>query len=91
MSRSKNIVPEFTKDEQDYIKEHANFTERELELFELKNMEYSHELCAEKMNLSTTTIKKVFQSMLSKIARVWMFKNNSIIPELLEFLNIKRG
>ena len=23
MSRTKNIIPEFTKDEQDYIKEHA--------------------------------------------------------------------
>ena len=28
--RTKNIIPEFTKDEQDYIKEHANFMEEEL-------------------------------------------------------------
>lgn len=31
--RTKNIIPEFTKPEIDYIIENANFTERELQFF----------------------------------------------------------
>lgn len=31
MSRTKNIIPEFTKPEIDYIIENANFTEQELQ------------------------------------------------------------
>lgn len=66
----KNIIPEFTKPEQDYIKSMANFTDRELILFELRNKEYSYERCAEEMNLGLTSIKKISKSMLAKIIKV---------------------
>lgn len=48
MSRTKNIIPEFTKDEQDYIKEHANFMEEELQFFELRNKRYSSNIAQRK-------------------------------------------
>lgn len=70
MSRTKNIIPEFTKDEQDYIKEHANFMEEELLFFELRNKRYSYEYCAEKMNVGTTTVKKIAKKTMNKIMRV---------------------
>lgn len=70
MSRTKNIIPEFTKDEQDYIKEHANFMEEELLFFELRNKRYSYEYCAEEMNVGTTTVKKIAKKTINKIMRV---------------------
>lgn len=66
----RNIIPEFTKIELDYIIENANFTERELQLFELRNKEYSYEICAEKMNLGMTTVKKTAKKTLAKIMKV---------------------
>lgn len=70
MSRTKNIIPEFTKDEQDYIKEHANFMEEELLFFELRNKQYTYEYCAEKMDMSVSTVKKVAKKTMNKILRV---------------------
>ena len=66
----RNIIPGFTKPEQDYIKAMANFTERELTLFELRNKEYSYERCAEEMDMGLTTVKKISKSMLAKIIKV---------------------
>lgn len=66
----KNIIPEFTKREQDYIKANANFTERELALFELRNKEYSYERCSEEMNMGLTTIKKIAKKMIAKTIKV---------------------
>lgn len=62
-------IPDFTKHEIDYIIENANFTERELRLFELRNKEYSHEQCAELLNVSTSTEKRANKKMLIKIMK----------------------
>lgn len=70
MSRTKNIIPEFTKDEQDYIKEHANFMEEELQFFELRNKRYSYEYCAMEMGMCVSAVKKVSKRTISKIMRV---------------------
>ena len=70
MSRTKNIIPEFTKDEQDYIKEHANFTEEELLFFELRNKQYTYEYCAMEMGMCVSAVKKVSKRTISKIMRV---------------------
>lgn len=70
MSRTKNIIPEFTNDEQNYIKEHANFMEEELQFFELRNKRYSYEYCAEKMDMSVSTVKKVAKKTMNKILKV---------------------
>lgn len=70
MSRTKNIIPEFTKPEIDYIIENANFTEQELQFFNLRNKECSYEYCAEEMNVGTTTVKKIAKKTMNKIMRV---------------------
>ena len=66
----RNIIPEFTKLEQNYIKDNANFTERELKLFELRNKEYSYERCAEEMDMGLSTVKKISKKMIDKISKV---------------------
>lgn len=66
----KNIIPDFTKPEIDFIKENANFTERELNLFELRNKEYTLEYCAEEMDMGISTVKKINKNIIRKIDKV---------------------
>jgi len=63
-------IPDFTKPEIDYLLEYCNFTDRERELFLLRNREYSLEECAESMNLSVPTVSRTNKRMKSKIIRV---------------------
>ncbi len=63
-------IPDFVKSEIDYIKENANMTPREMQLFELRNKENSLEECAEYMNCSISTVCRVNKSMKKKIMRV---------------------
>lgn len=66
----RNIIPEFTKDEIEILRDKANFTEREWMLLCLRNKEYSLETCAEMMNYSVRTISSINKSMISKIEKV---------------------
>lgn len=63
-------IPDFVKSEIDYIKENANMTPREAQLFELRNKEKSLEECAEYMNCSVSTIYRINKSMKKKIMKV---------------------
>lgn len=63
-------IPDFVKSEIDYIKENANMTPREMQLFELRNREYSLEECAECMNCSVSTVYRINKSMKRKIMKV---------------------
>lgn len=63
-------IPDFVKSEIDYIKENANFTEREESLFYMRNKELSLEECAERMNCSISTVYRVNKSMKKKIKKV---------------------
>lgn len=63
-------IPDFTKPEIEYIKENANFTERERELFELRNKGKSLEECAEVMYLSVATISRINKKIKNKIIRI---------------------
>lgn len=63
-------VPDFTKPEIDYIKENANFTKQEEQLFDLRNGEHSLEECAEIMNVSVSTVKRINKKMKNKIIRI---------------------
>ncbi len=63
-------IPDFVKSEIDYIKENANFTEREENLFYMRNKELSLEECAERMNCSISTVYRVNKSMKKKIKKV---------------------
>ncbi len=63
-------IPDFVKSEIDYIKENANMTPREIQLFELRNKENSLEECAEYMNCSISTVYRINKSMKRKIMKV---------------------
>lgn len=63
-------IPDFVKSEIDYIKDNANMTPREAQLFELRNKENSLEECAEYMNCSISTVYRINKSMKKKIMRV---------------------
>lgn len=63
-------IPDFIKSEIEYIKENANMTAREEQLFELRNKENSLEECAERMNCSVSTVYRINKSMKKKIMRV---------------------
>lgn len=63
-------VPDFTKREIDYIIEMSNFTKQEKEFFLLRNDEYSLEYCAEKMNVSVSTVKRINKKMKNKIIKI---------------------
>lgn len=63
-------IPDFTKIEIEFIKENANFTLEEETLFNLRNMQYSLEVCAEEMNVSYSTVRRINKRMISKIIRI---------------------
>lgn len=63
-------IPDFTKPEIDFIKENANFTVQEATLFDLRNDEHCLEDCAELMNVSVSTVKRINKKMKSKIIRI---------------------
>ena len=63
-------IPDFVKSEIDYIKDNANMTPREMQLFELRNKENSLEECAEYMNCSISTVYRINKSMKKKIMKV---------------------
>lgn len=66
----KNFIPDFTQEELNYIIEAANFTEQQKHLFLLRNKEYTMEQCAEIMNVSDSTVYRIQEKMLVKIAKV---------------------
>ncbi len=63
-------IPDFTKPEIDFIKENANFTVAEEQLFDLRNSEHSIEECAEIMNVSCSTIDRLNRKMKNKIIKI---------------------
>lgn len=66
----RNIIPDFTQPEIAYLLEKCNFTKDERELFLLRNKETTLECCAEIMNYSISTIKRINRKMKSKIIRI---------------------
>lgn len=63
-------IPDFTKPEIEFIKANANFTAQEATLFDLRNNEHCLEECAEFMNISISTVKRINKKMKSKIIRI---------------------
>lgn len=63
-------VPDFTKDEIKHILDKANFTDQQRTLFLLRNKECSYEMCAEEMNVSIATVKRIAKIMNEKIKKV---------------------
>ena len=63
-------ISKLIKAEYEYIRLNANFTERELQLYELRNKQYTYETCAELMNMSVSTTKRIAHQVDRKINRV---------------------
>lgn len=70
MGREHNIIPDFTQREINYFLEKCNFTKDERELFLLRNEENKLEYCAELMNISVSTVKRINKKMKNKIIKV---------------------
>lgn len=60
----------FTEFELNYFRKYCNFTHTERELFELRCKDIPLEDCAEAMNVSVSTVKRLSRRVNSKIIRV---------------------
>lgn len=63
-------IPNFTKPELEYIIDKANLTKREESLLWLRNEERSLEECAEIMDYSIATVKRINKSLKDKIVKI---------------------
>ena len=63
-------VYDFTVPELNYFREQCNFTEDERTLFEYRSRTIPLEQCAELMNVSVSTVKRLSRKVNSKIIRV---------------------
>lgn len=71
--KESKVMLDFTKPELEYIKENANFTIEELNIFEMLTGKYGRETIvyiANKTNLSTATVSRRIQKIKSKIKRL---------------------
>lgn len=67
------ITLDFTKPELEYIKENANFTIEEMNIFKMLTGKYGRETIvyiADKTNLSTATVSRRIKKIKSKIKRI---------------------
>lgn len=60
----------FTRKEIEYCIRECNFTESELQLFNMRCKDIPLEQCAEKMNISVSTVKRISKNMKDKVLRV---------------------
>lgn len=63
-------VYDFTVPELNYFRTYCNFTNEERQLFELRAQNICLELCAEQMNVSVSTVKRISRKVNNKIIRV---------------------
>lgn len=66
-------VCDFTKKEIEYCINECNFTESEEELFCMRCKDIPLERCAEEMNISVSTVKRLSRRMKNKIFKVSSF------------------
>lgn len=62
-------IHEFTQSELDYLEIQCNFTEAETELLHLRQKGKSLDECAEEMNRSVDSVKKLSKAINLKIQR----------------------
>ena len=63
-------IYDFTVPELNYFREYCNFTEDERVLFEYRAKNISLETCAEIMNVSLSTAKRISKRVNNKIIKV---------------------
>lgn len=64
------IISDFTKKELDWIIARANFTKDQEQLFSLRSKGVTLEECAEIMNVSVSTAKRISAKVNTKIIKV---------------------
>ena len=62
-------IRDLTRSEADYLQIVCNFTNDENTLFEMRLKDISLEDCAEQMNISVPTVKRISQRVNKKIKR----------------------
>lgn len=62
-------IRDLTMSEADYLQAVCNFTKDENTLFELRLQDIPLEECAERMNISVPTVKRISQRVNKKIER----------------------
>lgn len=62
-------IRDLTMSEADYLQAVCNFTKDENTLFELRLQDIPLEECAERMNISVPTVKRISQRVNAKISR----------------------
>ena len=63
-------IYDFTRPELEHLEHQCNFTKEEGELFLLRSRGISLEMCAEQLNMSTSTVKRLSKRVNSKIQRI---------------------
>lgn len=63
-------IYDFTLPELEYFRRTCNFTPDERLLFDYRSKEYPLEQCAEMMNVSVSTVKRISRRVNNKIIRV---------------------
>lgn len=63
-------IHDFTVPELNYFREYCNFTEEERMLFDYRSKNIPLETCAEIMNVSISTIKRMNKKIQNKIIKV---------------------
>ena len=63
-------IYDFTVPELDYFRQNCNFTSEELKLFECRAKNIPLETCAEIMNVSISTVKRISRRINNKIIRI---------------------
>lgn len=63
-------IYDFTVPELNYFREYCNFTEEERMLFDYRSKNIPLETCAEIMNVSLSTIKRMNKKIQNKIMKV---------------------
>lgn len=72
-------VYDFTVPELNYFRTYCNFTNDELQLFELRAQNMPLEQCAEQMNVSVSTAKRLSRKVNNKIIRVCRYLRDTFI------------
>lgn len=65
-------ICEFTRPEIRYLLAESNFTEDERILFDMRCVDVPLEECAERMNVSVSTVKRLNKRIKTKIDKLYM-------------------
>ena len=65
-------ICEFTRREVEYFRQECNFTKEQVTLFDLRVKDIPLEECAERMNVSVSTVKRLNKRIKTKIDKLYM-------------------